>query len=319
MPFRPRSGSSISSSGAPSPDVANFAADLNPNSLEVLTGAMLEPAAAASNADEPMQFERQGYFRPRPRFRARQAGLRPHRRAARHLCEDARAGRRYKRACSSAPRGHRSVTEPRAAPGARVEQDERDTSRGKCAGVPRCRARRPWPRRLRWRGARSRAPRSATPSKRSSPSAPASNGSPSLSASGASSISLCRASRSLAALLGAALVARRRRPRSATGAARRGGSPRSLAVCSRRRRRGEAPRRRCSHAGRSSASHVAELSGRVVDAREPRRAAAAHRARPRPHPTSARAGAMPERVRVTLAESYGLPPLGATRRAAARG
>ena len=48
---------------SPSPDVANFAADLNPDSLEVLTGAMLEPAAAASNADEPMQFERQGYFR----------------------------------------------------------------------------------------------------------------------------------------------------------------------------------------------------------------------------------------------------------------
>ena len=63
MPFRPRSGSSTSSSAAPRPDVANFAADLNPDSLEVLTGAMVEPAAAASNADEPMQFERQGYFR----------------------------------------------------------------------------------------------------------------------------------------------------------------------------------------------------------------------------------------------------------------
>ena len=45
------------------PDVANFAADLNPNSLEVLTGCMLEPAAVASNSDEPMQFERLGYFR----------------------------------------------------------------------------------------------------------------------------------------------------------------------------------------------------------------------------------------------------------------
>ena len=46
----------------PDPDVANFAADLNPNSLEVLAGAMLEPAAAADNAGEPVQFERQGYF-----------------------------------------------------------------------------------------------------------------------------------------------------------------------------------------------------------------------------------------------------------------
>jgi glutaminyl-tRNA synthetase len=47
----------------PSPDAASFAADLNPNSLEVLRGALLEPAAAASNSEEPMQFERQGYFR----------------------------------------------------------------------------------------------------------------------------------------------------------------------------------------------------------------------------------------------------------------
>jgi glutaminyl-tRNA synthetase len=45
-----------------SPDVANFAADLNPDSFEILTGAMLEPAAVASNSAEPMQFERQGYF-----------------------------------------------------------------------------------------------------------------------------------------------------------------------------------------------------------------------------------------------------------------
>jgi glutaminyl-tRNA synthetase len=46
----------------PDPDVANFAADLNPDSLEVVAGAMLEPAAAADNASEPVQFERQGYF-----------------------------------------------------------------------------------------------------------------------------------------------------------------------------------------------------------------------------------------------------------------
>jgi glutaminyl-tRNA synthetase len=46
----------------PDPDVANFAADLNPNSLEVVEGAMLEPAAAADNASEPVQFERLGYF-----------------------------------------------------------------------------------------------------------------------------------------------------------------------------------------------------------------------------------------------------------------
>ena len=44
------------------PDAANFAADLNPNSLEVLSDAKIEPAAAGDNAQDPVQFERQGYF-----------------------------------------------------------------------------------------------------------------------------------------------------------------------------------------------------------------------------------------------------------------
>jgi glutaminyl-tRNA synthetase len=44
-----------------SPNVADFLADLNPLSLEVLTSARVEPAAV--KADEPIQFERQGYFR----------------------------------------------------------------------------------------------------------------------------------------------------------------------------------------------------------------------------------------------------------------
>jgi glutaminyl-tRNA synthetase len=40
-----------------------FTADLNPQSLEVLGGARVEPElAAASNSAEPVQFERQGYF-----------------------------------------------------------------------------------------------------------------------------------------------------------------------------------------------------------------------------------------------------------------
>jgi glutaminyl-tRNA synthetase len=47
---------------SPAPDAGNFAADLNPNSLEVLTGCKLEPALAAGNAAEAVQFERQGYF-----------------------------------------------------------------------------------------------------------------------------------------------------------------------------------------------------------------------------------------------------------------
>jgi glutaminyl-tRNA synthetase len=48
--------------GKPDPSAANFAADLNPNSLEVLPDARLEPALTAGNAPEPVQFERQGYF-----------------------------------------------------------------------------------------------------------------------------------------------------------------------------------------------------------------------------------------------------------------
>jgi glutaminyl-tRNA synthetase len=40
-----------------------FAADLNPQSLEVLSDARVELAlAAATNSGEPVQFERQGYF-----------------------------------------------------------------------------------------------------------------------------------------------------------------------------------------------------------------------------------------------------------------
>jgi glutaminyl-tRNA synthetase len=45
-----------------SPDAANFAADLNPQSLEVLKGARIERAIAEGVANVPMQFERQGYF-----------------------------------------------------------------------------------------------------------------------------------------------------------------------------------------------------------------------------------------------------------------
>jgi len=46
----------------PDPDAGNFAADINPNSLEIISDARLEPALAAKNSAEPVQFERQGYF-----------------------------------------------------------------------------------------------------------------------------------------------------------------------------------------------------------------------------------------------------------------
>jgi glutaminyl-tRNA synthetase len=48
---------------SPDPDTSNFIANLNPDSLEILAGCMVEPAAVGSNFDAPMQFERQGYFR----------------------------------------------------------------------------------------------------------------------------------------------------------------------------------------------------------------------------------------------------------------
>ncbi|HEU0082379.1 MAG TPA: glutamine--tRNA ligase, partial [Bradyrhizobium sp.] len=46
----------------PSPDAGNFAADLNPQSLEVLTDARVEPAVIEGNSPDVVQFERQGYF-----------------------------------------------------------------------------------------------------------------------------------------------------------------------------------------------------------------------------------------------------------------
>jgi len=44
------------------PNAAGFAADLNPDSLEVLTDCKLEPVLASTDTAEPVQFERQGYF-----------------------------------------------------------------------------------------------------------------------------------------------------------------------------------------------------------------------------------------------------------------
>jgi glutaminyl-tRNA synthetase len=46
----------------PNPDAGNVAADLNPQSLEILEDVRIEPAIAESNSPDPMQFERQGYF-----------------------------------------------------------------------------------------------------------------------------------------------------------------------------------------------------------------------------------------------------------------
>jgi glutaminyl-tRNA synthetase len=44
------------------PEAADFASQLNPQSLEVLSGCMVEPALAGDNSKDAVQFERQGYF-----------------------------------------------------------------------------------------------------------------------------------------------------------------------------------------------------------------------------------------------------------------
>jgi glutaminyl-tRNA synthetase len=46
----------------PVPDAGNFVADLNPQSLEILVDARIEPALADGNSPDVVQFERQGYF-----------------------------------------------------------------------------------------------------------------------------------------------------------------------------------------------------------------------------------------------------------------
>jgi glutaminyl-tRNA synthetase len=44
------------------PNAGDFAADLNPDSLEAIANARVEPALAGINSGEPVQFERLGYF-----------------------------------------------------------------------------------------------------------------------------------------------------------------------------------------------------------------------------------------------------------------
>ena len=46
----------------PEPNAGDFARDLNPQSMDVLTDCRFEPVLARDNSDAPVQFERQGYF-----------------------------------------------------------------------------------------------------------------------------------------------------------------------------------------------------------------------------------------------------------------
>ena len=47
---------------SPNPDAADFAAEIDPGSLEVISDAKLEPALAGANTEAAFQFERLGYF-----------------------------------------------------------------------------------------------------------------------------------------------------------------------------------------------------------------------------------------------------------------
>jgi glutaminyl-tRNA synthetase len=46
----------------PDPNAADFVADLNPSSLQIIADARVEPGLVGQNADAPVQFERLGYF-----------------------------------------------------------------------------------------------------------------------------------------------------------------------------------------------------------------------------------------------------------------
>ena len=69
----------------PDPNAADFAAELNPNSLEVLTECRVEAGLSGCQFGRGGAVRAAGLFLPRRRFDPRPAGVQPHRRTARHL------------------------------------------------------------------------------------------------------------------------------------------------------------------------------------------------------------------------------------------
>ena len=74
----------------PAPDAANFAADINPQSLEILPGARVEPAIVETNSTEADPVRAAGLFRARCGFDAGSSRVQPDHRLARHLCQGSR-------------------------------------------------------------------------------------------------------------------------------------------------------------------------------------------------------------------------------------
>ena len=68
----------------------DFTANLNPNSLTVLTGCKVEPHAGGEQTRRPLPIPAHRLFLRRPGLDARPAGLQPHRRAAGYLGESGR-------------------------------------------------------------------------------------------------------------------------------------------------------------------------------------------------------------------------------------
>ncbi len=66
--------------------------NLNPNSLEIVTDAKLEPSLASAKLGDRFQFERVGYFCVDPRLDRGEDGLQPHAAAQRLLGEDREEG-----------------------------------------------------------------------------------------------------------------------------------------------------------------------------------------------------------------------------------
>ncbi len=69
----------------PAPDAANFAAELNPNSLEILAGRKGRAGGDRGSDRRARAVRAAGLFRARPRLHARPPGVQPNHRAARHL------------------------------------------------------------------------------------------------------------------------------------------------------------------------------------------------------------------------------------------
>ena len=69
-----------------------FLDNLNPNSLEIIAGAKLEPSLAKAKLEDRFQFERVGYFCLDPDSTAGEAGVQPHPSAQRLLGKDRKEG-----------------------------------------------------------------------------------------------------------------------------------------------------------------------------------------------------------------------------------